>query len=218
MTTSIEKCWFLDPPHTSDEVLLLFAQQARSRPARDELTCRHWRQLRTGFAQFAVRARLTSWELDDAHQQAFFWIQEAIRAFDPGQLFLPQGSGFQTFLHRIIQLRLLDFCRSLNRRRKRFRLTGEQALRPNDALLEKPLAFLGQEEELRLHLDKAVSLLDPQARALWNELREGKHLRDLPQLLGVSYRTLKRRWRTLRDQLRRALHHVEERTRNPTDM
>jgi DNA-directed RNA polymerase specialized sigma24 family protein len=213
-----EKGWFLDLAHTSDEVLLLFAQRARSQHARDELTCRHWRRLQTGLARLSARLRLTSWELDDAHQQAFFWIQEAIRAFDPGQLFLPQGSGFQTFLHRIIQLRLLDFCRSLNRRRKRFRLAGEQVHWPNNSLSEKPLAFLGQGEELRLHLDKAVSLLDPQARALWNELRQGKRLRDLPQLLRVSYRTLKRRWRRLRDQLRRALRHVEERTHAPAGM
>src|SRR5262245_9484572 len=125
MRASKEKAWFLDLAHTSDEVLLLFAQQVRSQPARDELTCRHWRRLKTGLARFAVRVRLSSWELDDAHQQAFFWIQEAIRAFDPGQLFLPQGSSFKTFLHRIIQLRLLDFWRSLNRRRKRIRLTDE---------------------------------------------------------------------------------------------
>ena len=165
-----------------------------------------------------MRVRLTPWELHDAHQQAFFWIQEAIRAFDPGQLVLPRGSSFQTFLHRIIQLRLSDFCRSLNRRRKRFRLAGELDHWTGDSHLEKPFAFFGQGEELRLHLDKAVNLLDPQARALWNELCQGKRLRDLPQLLGVSYRTLKRRWRKLRDQLRRALRQVEERKHKPTDM
>ena len=106
----------------------------------------------------------------------------------------------------------------MNRRRKRFPLAGEQDHWPNDALLEKPLAFFGQEEELRLHLDKAVSLLDPQARALWNELCQGKRLRDLPQLLEVSYRTLKPLWRKLRGQLRRALHHMGERTHNPTNL
>jgi len=216
MRASKEKGWFLDLAHTSDEVLLLFAQQARSQPARDELTCRHWRQLKTGLVRFAVRVRLTSWELDDAHQQAFFWIQEAIRAFDPRQLFLPQGSSFQTFLDRIIQLRLLDFCRSLNRRRKRFRLTGEQDHWPTDALVEKPLAFFCHGEEPRLQLDRTVSLLDPQARALWNELCQGKRLRDLPQLLRVSYRTLKRRWRQLREQLIRALHRPDEQSGTST--
>src|SRR5262249_8925348 len=173
MIAPTEKGWFLDLAHTCDEVLLLFAQQARSEPARDELTCRHWRRLKTGFARFGVCARLTSWDFDDAHQQAYFWIQEAIRAFDPGQLFLPQGSSFQTFLLRIIRLRLLDFCRSLNRRRKRFRLAGEQDQWPRDALLEKPFALFRQAEVLRLDLDKAVSLLDPQVRALWNELCQG---------------------------------------------
>jgi hypothetical protein len=83
--------------------------------------------------------------------------------------------------------------------------------------LGKPLPFFGQEEGLRLHLDKAVSLLDPQARALWYELCQGKRLRDLPRFLGVSYRTLKRRWGKLRGQLRRALRHVEERAHNATD-
>ena len=84
--------------------------------------------------------------------------------------------------------------------------------------MEKPLAFFCHGEEPRLQLDRTVSLLDPQARALWNELCQGKRLRDLPQLLEVSYRTLKPLWRKLRGQLRRALHHMGERTHNPTEM
>jgi hypothetical protein len=82
--------------------------------------------------------------------------------------------------------------------------------------LEKPLAFFGHGEELRLDLDKAVSLLDPQARALWNELCQGKRLRGLPQHLGVSYRTLKRRWRKLREQLIPALHRPDEQSGTST--
>jgi hypothetical protein len=60
-------------------------------------------------------------------------------------------------------------------------------------------------------LDQALRLLDPSARALWQELSDGKRLCDLPQLLGVSYRTLKRRWRNLREQLISAFRYLKER-------
>src|SRR5215813_2220559 len=59
MTGPREKRWFLDLAHTCDEVLLLFAQAARSQPARDELTCRHWRQFKARFPRCGIRLRLT---------------------------------------------------------------------------------------------------------------------------------------------------------------
>jgi hypothetical protein len=59
-------------------------------------------------------------------------------------------------------------------------------------------------------LDQALRLLDPSDRALWHALSDGKRLRDLPHILGVSYRTLKRRWRTLREQLILAFRHLKE--------
>lgn len=216
MTAPNDKGWFLDLSHTCDEVLLLFAQEARSQPARDELTCRHWQQFKARLSRHAVRLRLAPWDLDDAHQQAFFWIQEAITAFDPRQLFLPRGSSFQTFLHRILRLRLLDFSRSLSRRKKRFHLTGELGHWPDGFSLERTAAISAREAEPQRQLENALSRLEPEACALWNELRQGKRLRDLPDVLGVSYRTLKRRWRKLRDQVASALLRLEEPTRKPT--
>src|SRR5262245_51335464 len=120
-----EQGWFLDLPHTCDEVLLLLAREAHCQPARDELTCRYWHLFKASLPHFVRSGQLTSWELEDAHQQAFFWIQEAVRAFDPLQLALPEGSSFQTFLKRIVRLRLSDFLRSLHRNRQRFRAAFE---------------------------------------------------------------------------------------------
>jgi hypothetical protein len=67
-------------------------------------------------------------------------------------------------------------------------------------------------------LEKAATLLDPNARVLWNQLRQGKRLRDLPQVLGVTYRTLKRHWRKLREQLTWALRHLNEPSGKSTDV
>jgi DNA-directed RNA polymerase specialized sigma24 family protein len=208
MTLAKEKRWFLDLPHTCDEVLILLAREASSQCARDELTCRHWNQFKARLPRFGIRLQLTSWDLEDAQQQAFFWIREAIRAFDPVQMFLPQGSSFQTFLNRVLRLRLLDFGRSLRRRTSRFRLVGEQGVWPDCLLADGGLDFSGPGRELHLQLEKAVNLLDADARALWNQLRQGKRLRDLPELLGVNYRTVKRRWRKLREQLLRTLRQL----------
>jgi hypothetical protein len=98
--------WFLDLPHTCDEVLLLVAREAHCQPARDELTCRYWRKCQTKLPRWVRGYRLTPRELDDVHQQSFFWIQEAVRAFDPGQLSLPRGSRFPAFLQRVFRLQL----------------------------------------------------------------------------------------------------------------
>jgi RNA polymerase sigma factor (sigma-70 family) len=218
MTVLTEKRWFLDLVNTSDEVLVLFAQGGGSQPARDALTCRHWHQLKSRLSWHALRLRLTPWDLDDAHQQAFFWIQEAITGFDPNQLFLARGCSFKTFLQEILRLRLMDYCRSLYRRKKRYRLAGDYRNWLSESLLEEAPVLAVSEEELHLQLDQALRLLDPQARALWRELRQGKRLRDLPDVLGVSYRTLKRRWRTLREQLCVAMQHLNEQKKTPIDI
>jgi hypothetical protein len=59
-------------------------------------------------------------------------------------------------------------------------------------------------------LEQALRRLDPSARALWQALSDGQRLRDLPHVLGVSYRTLKRRWRHLREQLILAFRRPKE--------
>jgi RNA polymerase sigma factor (sigma-70 family) len=165
---------------------------------------------KTNLPRWVRRRHLTSWETEDAHQQAFFWIQEAMRAFDAVQLSLPHGSSFQTFLKRIFRLRLADFLRSLRRDRRRFR----PALESDDWASNAPggnlLASEGPQEERRLQLEKALSLLDCASRALWHELSQGKRLCDLAHVLGLSYRTLKRRWRKLREQLLQAFCHLKE--------
>jgi DNA-directed RNA polymerase specialized sigma24 family protein len=212
MTAPTEKGWFLDLAHTCDEVLVLFAREAGCRAARDELTCRHWSHFKTCLPRCGLRLRLTSWDLDDAQQQAFFWIQEAISAFDLGQCFLPHGSSFQTFLNRVLRWRLLDFCRSLKRRSARLRLVGEQRDWPDMLLADERLDLSGHEPKLQLQWERAATHLDSDLHALWDQLRQGKRLLDLPQLLGVSYRTIKRRWRKLREQLRQALCHLSDST------
>jgi RNA polymerase sigma factor (sigma-70 family) len=212
MLTPLHKGWFLDLSHTSDEVLLLFAREAISQPARDELTCRHWSHFKTRLPRYGIRLRLTSWDLEDAQQQAFFWIREAIHAFDPAQLFLQKGSSFQTFLNRVLRLRLLDFCRSLRRTTTRFRCVADPSDWPDPLLVDEGLDFNGRGHEPHLQLETVAAQLDPDARALWNQLRQGKRLRDLPELLGVSYRTVKRRWRKLREQLTQTWRHLTEPT------
>ena len=196
-----EHGWFLDLPHTCDEVLLLLAREAHCQPARDELTCRYWHLFRANLSRWVRGYCLTSWEREDAHQEAFFWIQEAIRAFDSGQLSLPQGSSFQTFMNRVYRLRLADFLRSLHRNNKYFRPVEALDDWPIGVLRVHNLASGGDREELQHRLEEALRELDPSARALWHELSQGKRLRDLPHVLGVSYRTLKRRWRSLREQV-----------------
>jgi RNA polymerase sigma factor (sigma-70 family) len=148
-----------------------------------------------------------SWDIEDAQQQAYFWIQEAIGAYDSDQLAQPAGSSFRTFLYRVLRMRLLDFCRSLRRNRTRHVAAAEPE-QWRTALVDERHLVAGNQEELHPHLANALSALDPSARALWNELRRGKRLCDLAETLGVSYRTLKRRWHNLRKQLASTLRQL----------
>jgi hypothetical protein len=98
-------------------------------------------------------------------------------------------------------MRLLDFSRSLYRNKERFRSRGEPDHCSRNRRVETTRASPAHREKMNLQLEQAVDLLAPELRALWDELRRGKRLRDLPESLGVSYRTLKRRWRKLRARL-----------------
>jgi RNA polymerase sigma factor (sigma-70 family) len=200
MTPPATKGWLLDLAHTSDEVLLLLAREARQQAAGDELTCRYWRYLRIRLGQRSAHCRLNQWDREDAQQQAYFWIQEAIRAYDFGQLLQPGGSTFRTFLHRVVRLRLLNFCRSLRRSRQWHSATTPPGHRPKDPLDQQP-AVGGEQEQAYFHLERVLGALDPSDQAVWNELCQGKRLREVAQTLRVSYRTVKRRWRRLRQRL-----------------
>jgi RNA polymerase sigma factor (sigma-70 family) len=202
--------WFLDTPNTCDEVLLLLAREADCQPARNELTCRYWCRFKLNLRRWAMPVGLVSGDLEDAQQEAFFWIQEAIRSFDPAQLSRPQGSSFQTFLKRVLRVRLLDFSRSLYRKKERFRSRGKPDHCSRNRRVENTRAFSAHRDKVNLHLEIAVNLLAPELRALWNELRQGKSLRDMAGLLGVSYRTVKRRWREMRERLIAGLRQVQE--------
>jgi hypothetical protein len=178
--------WFLDAQNTCDEVLVLLAREADCQPARDELTCRYWCRFKINLRRWAMSAAIVSGELEDAQQEGFFWIQQAIRSFDAVQLSRPGGASFQTFLKRVFRVRLLDYFRSVRRNKERLRSAGELEHWHSNRPVENTCAASGNREEVIPQLERAVDLLDPELRALWNELRQGKRLRDLPGLLGVS--------------------------------
>jgi hypothetical protein len=109
----------------------------------------------------------------------------------------------------VVRLRLLDFRRSLRRNEQRFQRAWKLGHRLNDAFLgDSPIP--GQIHDLARELEGVLNLLDAPIRALWMELCQGKRLRDLPEVLGASYRTVKRRWRTLRDQLAATFPHLSK--------
>jgi DNA-directed RNA polymerase specialized sigma24 family protein len=206
MLPSPRKGLFLDLHNTCDEVLLLLAREAHLKPAGDELTCRYWQRFRIICWQWCAARRLTSWDLEDAQQQAYFWIQEAIRAYDVGQLCRPGGSSFATFAQRIFRLRLMDFGRSLQRNNQRYSRAALATRYAKEFVVDRRIAFAGQPEDLHRRLPAVLGLLDPPTRSLWHEMCAGKRLCDLAEDRGVSYRTLKRRWRKLRHHLALALH------------
>jgi DNA-directed RNA polymerase specialized sigma24 family protein len=187
----------LDTDNTSDEVLLLLGREGRCRAAADALTRRYWYHAQDNLARRPMSDGLSSWDLEDARQQAYFWIQEAVRAFDFGQLARPRGSSFRTFVNGVFRRRLLDFRRALRRNRRRHQSVDPLKEVLEDNRRDNDGGDLSGHGDLR----DALRRLDAPARALWSHLCRGKRLVDLPAVLAVSYRTLKRRWRVLREQL-----------------
>jgi RNA polymerase sigma factor (sigma-70 family) len=200
----------LDLAVMEDEALVVLAEECEYGPARDELIVRYDSQIDRLIGWMARSYRLTTTDLEDARQNAVFWVVEAIAKYDTEQIGKVRGCSFRSFVHRVLMSRFKDFTKHLRRiecRYDRSTQSDVEDFSQTDAneVADDPALIAAEKESInRLHL--TLSGLDNDSGRLWQLLAEGTSLRQIAATLDMSYDCVKRRRRKLIEQLKNQLN------------
>lgn len=200
----------LDLAVMEDEALIVLAEECEYGPARDELIVRYDAQIDRLIGWMARSYRLTQADLEDARQNAVFWVVEAISKYDTEQIGKVRGCSFRSFVHRVLMSRFKDFTKHLRRVECRYDRSSDCAVEElsevdaNDEP-EDPALIVAEKESINL-LQQTLSGLDSESGRLWQLLAEGTSLRQIAATLDVSYDSIKRRRRKLIEQLKMQLN------------
>ena len=200
----------LDLAVMEDEALIVLAEECEYGPARDELIVRYDAQIDRLISWMARSYRLTTSDLEDARQNAIFWVVEAITKYDTEQIGKVGGCSFRSFVHRVLMSRFKDFTKHLRRVECRYNRSSECAVEEfsqEDAKDEPqdPARVVAEKESIT-RLQQTLSTLDSESGRLWQLLAEGTSLRQIAASLGLSYDSIKRRRRKLIDHLKTQLN------------
>lgn len=200
----------LDLAVMEDEALIVLAEECEYGPARDELIVRYDAQIDRLIGWMARSYRLTQADLEDARQNAVFWVVEAITKYDTEQIGKVRGCSFRSFVHRVLMSRFKDFTKHLRRVECRYDRSSECAVEEFseidvNAEPEDPALIVAEKESINL-LQQTLSALDSESGRLWQLLADGTSLRQIAATLDVSYDAIKRRRRKLIDQLKNQLN------------
>ena len=197
----------------ADEELVVLAQECAFQPATHALMLRHFGWLNGLVARKTRRTGLVSADVDDAQQEAVFWISETIARYDTLELARPRCCRFRSFLYMVVSSRLYDHVRHIHRLNERYQraggVWGEETTLPTNVGLRQTSKHTGQDnpaaglerEENQTRLRIALDRLGEAARLLWNCLAAGMGLRDFARQQGVSYDQAKRQRQKLLAQL-----------------
>jgi RNA polymerase sigma factor (sigma-70 family) len=199
----------LDLSRIGDEELVVLAQECGYQPAGHALIARFHPWVNGLIARKVRHTRLGAADMDDARQEAVFWMLEGITRYNTLELAQARGCRFRSFLYRLVASRFIDFARRIWRRERhldrRAHFSGPEVefdpvrlCRRNHTQLyqDNPAsALLGQENRMRLQ--SAIDRLGDQARRLWDCLASGMSLRDIAREQGLSYPQVKRQRRQL---------------------
>src|SRR5262249_42799268 len=145
-------------------------------------------------------------DLEDAEQEAVFWMLEAIARYNTLELARPKRRRFRTYLYRLVPYRFIDFVRPIPRRERHFVFPVRPSLDRHSASRrfssrrygrrgrDNPAPALERKED-QMRLQRALDRLDEEARRLWERLASGMRLRDIARQLGMSYPQAKRQRR-----------------------
>jgi RNA polymerase sigma factor (sigma-70 family) len=196
----------LDLAVMEDEALIVLAEECEYGPARDELIVRYDAQIDRLIGWMARSYRLTQADLEDARQNAVFWVVEAITKYDTEQIGKVRGCSFRSFVHRVLMSRFKDFTKHLRRVECRYDRSSECAVEEfsetdANAEPEDPAEIVAEQESIN-RLQQTLSDLDSESGRLWQLLADGTSLRQIAATLDVSYDAIKRRRRKLIEQLK----------------
>jgi RNA polymerase sigma factor (sigma-70 family) len=193
-----------------DEALIVLAKECEYGPARDELIVRYGSQADRLIGWLAHSYGFGHTDVEDARQNAVFWMVEAIKKYDTRQIGKPQGCSFRSFVHRVVIARFKDFAKHLRRVEHHYDRTArcsddEDFAEDTDGELKDPATIVEARESMtRLH--ETLTCLDSDSGHMWRLLAEGNSLRQIAVQIGVSYDSAKRRRRKLIDELKLRLN------------
>ena len=215
MSQNERHVWFdLDLAVMEDEALVVLAKECEFAPARDELLVRYGGQADRVIGWLAYPQGFTRSDIEDARQNAVFWIVEAVKKYDTNQIGKPKGCSFRSFVYRVLIARFKDYAKHLRRVEHHYDRTaccGEEEASASDVDCrpEDPATIVEIRESMN-HLHETLARLDSESGRMWRLLAEGKSLRQIAADLGVSYDSAKRRRRKLIEQLKLRLNPSRE--------
>lgn len=202
----------------SSDLLVELATHCELKHAEDELITRAQEAKDRLISKLRKKARLSAEDIEDAKAEANFWIKEAIAAHDTSGFGEPGACSFESFRHRVLQCRFIDYLRALGRDEKyldRFAKSvdvlddadaRDSARAPARAVTRRSdttdPALLAERHEFRDCLNRALSELDEMGRRIWELRSAGTHLRAIAADLGMTPDAVKHRWYAVRDFLR----------------
>jgi RNA polymerase sigma factor (sigma-70 family) len=187
----------LDLLCTTDELLVVLAQETPFHPATGELMLRYYEPMNKLIAR-KVKDNWLAVDVQDAQQNGVFAILEAIASYDTLEASKPHGCSFRSYVRMVVLARFRDFVKHVRRTKRRDRCLEEArsgAIGGKGGgcagLMSDPAeAMIHQEEMTRLH--QALDRLDPPMRRLWQELISGKKLTQIAREQGISNDQMKR--------------------------
>jgi len=198
----------LDLSRIGDEELVVLAKECDYQPAAHALIARHHPWVNRLIACNAGPTGLGAADLEDAEQEAVFWMLEGIARYNTLELARPKRRRFRTYLYRLVRYRFIDFVRPIRRRERHFVCRVRLSLERHFAIRrfssrrygrpgrDNPASALEREED-QMRLQRALDRLDEEARRLWERLASGMRLRDIARRQGISYPQAKRQRRKL---------------------
>jgi RNA polymerase sigma factor (sigma-70 family) len=210
----------LDLAKLADEELAVLAQECSFRPAANELVLRHHPRLSRLIAHQARQTTLTAADVQDAQQNAFFALLEAIAHYNTFEMVKLAGCSFRTYARLVTTRRFCNFVKHIRRQQKRYpcaaRLDGNAAAEPGQDVWDPPAppragprrsdpASAAVRQATLGRLLQALERLEPKLRELGHALAAGEKLRQIAVKWGISYDVVKRQRRKLLAQLRTEL-------------
>ena len=213
----------LDLSRIGDEALVVLAKECDYQPAAHALIARFHPWVIRLIACIVGPKGLGAADLEDAEQEAVFWMLEGIARYNTLELARPKGRRFRTYLYMLVRYRFIDFVRPIRRRERHFacrvrfslrghfvigRISSRKYRRPGR---DNPASALERKEN-QMRLQRALDRLDEEARSLWECLASGMRLRDIARRQGISYPQAKRQRRKL---LAKLVAHLREKSKGP---
>ncbi len=183
----------------SEDRLILLCQELDCPAAWHELLARHFPWVRHAILKESRRIGLSRVDCEDAQQDAVLAFYQALTKFDADITGSSVYRRFRIFLRVVVTARFHDFVRNLQRwerhhdRTVRSEELVDVASGGRDGSFESndPIALLTW-QEFKVRLDQTISLLNPPARQMCEELAAGKSLRAITVDLGMPYGYAKR--------------------------